>query len=71
MKKNFDIVDKGANRYVVGEVKPFDQKNDVFKVAGLHLGAAKACVCVLDRRWIYSDGYTRTKGGSGACVNIG
>lgn len=160
MKKNCDIVDKGANRYVIGDVKPFDQKNDVFKrllwdeklldvgqkfytdpihpkskdgyqlkdmalvnaswhledyhgwgcrggqwglyrwdweegysypnvpstykidiqnprevtnsvkVAGLHLGAAKVGVCELDRRWIYSDGYTRTKGGSGGRVNI-
>ena len=29
MNKNFDIVDKGASRYVSGDVKPFDQKNDV------------------------------------------
>ncbi len=28
---SFRIAEQGANRYVVGEVKPFDQKNEMFK----------------------------------------
>ncbi|UCE41030.1 MAG: reductive dehalogenase [Candidatus Aminicenantes bacterium] len=31
MKKNYRIADKGSDRYVVGEVTLFDQKNEMFK----------------------------------------
>ena len=29
--KNINNIDKGADRYVVGKVKPFNQKNEMFK----------------------------------------
>ena len=31
MKRNFKIVEKGSCRYVVGEVKQYDQKNEMYK----------------------------------------
>ena len=31
MKKNFKIAEKGSSRYVVGEVKQYDQKNEMYK----------------------------------------
>ncbi len=153
MKKNFRIADKGSDRYIVGEVTQFDQKNEMFKrilwdpkllelgkkfyngpvsptknagyrledfamvnaswylednfakgcrggqedlytwewdgqfsypsvpsgfkidlddslkitsgikKVGSFFGAAKVGICELDRRWIYSKGYTKTGGG--------
>jgi hypothetical protein len=31
MKKNYRIADKGSDRYVIGKISPFDQKNEMFK----------------------------------------
>ncbi len=160
MKKNYRIVDKGADRHVVGNVTQYDQKNEMFKrvlwdpkflelgkkfyhapvkptdIAGYRLedfsmvnaswllednfgrgcsggnedlyswdwrgqfsypsvppglkadpknpddaaaklkkvasffGAAKAGICELDRRWIYSKGYTKTGGGKDFEITI-
>jgi epoxyqueuosine reductase len=160
MKKNYRLVDKGSDRYVVGEVKQFDQKNEMFKrmlwdpemlelgkkfykepvfpkkqagyrledlamvnaswhlehsfgrgnlggqrdlynwdwdgdysyprvpsglkidlddplkitngikKAGSFFGAAKVGVCELDRRWLYSKGYTKEDGGKSFEVEV-
>ena len=31
MKKNYRIAHKGSDRYVVGEITPYNQKNEMFK----------------------------------------